>query len=75
MQVTIQEADCQHKQVLNHLREGKTITNLEATFQYNITRLGDVIYRLRDKGHNIKTDLVQNTHNHQKHAVYKLISE
>lgn len=42
--------------VLNHLREHKTITSLEAFELYHITRLSAVIFDLRKLGYDIITD-------------------
>lgn len=44
------------EKVLEHLRKHGTITSLEAIELYGATRLSDIIYRLRKKGHNIKTE-------------------
>lgn len=57
------------------MREGNAITNMVATKQFHITRLGDVIFRLRKKGHEINTERVKNMTNHQSHAKYTLIKE
>jgi len=65
--------EVQQQQVLQHLVTGKTITNREAFFKFEITRLGDVIFRLRRKGHLIKTELVPNQRNNAKHAKYQII--
>jgi D-alanyl-D-alanine carboxypeptidase len=61
--------------VLNHLKQGKPITNREAVQSFQCYRLGDVIHRLRKKGHEIETDLIPNQTNHQKHAKYTLITQ
>lgn len=44
--------------VLNHLQEHGTITSWEAITKYHITRLSEMIRRLRAKGHNITTERV-----------------
>ena len=43
----------QSEQVLSHLQTKKTITSLEAINEYGITRLADVVFRLKKDGHNI----------------------
>lgn len=39
--------------VLEHLEKYGGITTLEAINEYGATRLSDIIYRLRNQGHNI----------------------
>lgn len=65
----------QQNEVLKYLKQGNSITNKDAVMLFDAYRLGDIIHRLRNKGHNIDTRLVQNRHNHQKHAVYTLLRE
>jgi hypothetical protein len=72
MQSTSKSETLQIK-VLNHLKQGKPITNRDAVLSFNCYRLGDVIHRLRKKGHNIITELVPNQNNHQNHGKYTLI--
>ena len=43
------------KEVLNHLQTYGCITSMEAIDKYKATRLGDIIYRLRNKGYRIDT--------------------
>ena len=45
--------------VLNHLKK-KPITSWEAITKYRATRLADVIFKLRGRGFNISTELVEN---------------
>jgi len=45
----------QKEVVLSHLKDNKTITSWTAIQEYGITRLSDVILRLRREGHNIIT--------------------
>lgn len=49
--------DTQKKQVFRHLQEN-SITSWEAISKYRITRLADVIYRLR-KDHNISREIIR----------------
>ena len=46
----------QKKIVLQHLLEFGCITPNEAIYKYNITRLADVIYRLKKDGYTIKEE-------------------
>ena len=50
----------------------KQITPLEALNQFGIFRLADVVYKLKNKGHNIKTHLI--TQNKKTFASYEYIS-
>lgn len=61
--------ETQKKQVFKHLQEN-SITSWEAISKYRITRLADVIYRLR-KDHNITTEIVKE--NKKQWAKYTLI--
>lgn len=42
--------------VLEHLKEHKTITSLEAIELYGATRLAAIIFNLRERGYNIETE-------------------
>lgn len=44
--------------ILEHLKENKSITSWTAIQEYGITRLSDVILRLRREGYNIVTKMV-----------------
>ena len=44
--------------VLNHLKK-RPITSWEAITQYRATRLADIIFKLRGRGFNISTELVE----------------
>lgn len=43
------------ERVLNHLKSRKTITSWEAIQKYRATRLADIVFRLKQKGHTITT--------------------
>lgn len=45
----------QQMRVLEHLRTQGNITSLEAIQLYGITRLADVIFKLRKRGYDIQT--------------------
>ena len=68
----------QNKAILNHLLSGKTISQLEATQQYGVLRLGAIIFNLRKDGHIISTEQVckPNRYGNISHfAIYKLIKQ
>lgn len=50
----------QKQKVLAHLKKCKSITPLVALSKYGCYRLSAVIHKLRNDGHDIKTDLVGN---------------
>ena len=50
----------QADQILNDLKQGKTITPLDALPKYGCFRLAARIYDLRCGGHNIKGEMVHN---------------
>ena len=58
--------------VLKHLRRyrRKGLTSFQAFGLYQITRLADVIYRLRDREIEIETEL--RTGNGTRYAIYRL---
>jgi hypothetical protein len=45
----------QARKILAHLKEGKTITNLESVLVYGIYRLSDVVFKLRNAGYDVHT--------------------
>ncbi len=45
--------------VLSHLKENKTISPLQAWRDLGIYRLSAVIFKLRQEGHKIETNLVE----------------
>lgn len=62
----------QCRKVLAHLETGKTITNNEAMLVYHVSRLSDVVFKLRNAGYPItmtmKVDGVGG-----KYASYRLV--
>ena len=58
--------------VLKHLRDNK-ITSIEALNLYGVFRLADIIFKLRDKGHNIGTVMIKK--GAKRFAEYELIKE
>lgn len=59
-------------QVLNHLKQGKTISQAEAINHFNCYRLSAVIDRLRKQGFYIVTHNEPNQSNKGTHARYEL---
>ena len=45
--------------VLSHLRKNNSITSWFAIQNYGMTRLADIILRLRKEGHNIETKIMK----------------
>ena len=48
----------QETQLLKHFQSGRSITKLEALNLYGIWNSGDTVFKLRNKGHNIKTTMI-----------------
>jgi hypothetical protein len=46
----------QEKLVLTHLKRHRTITPMQAWSRYSITRLADVVHKLRRHGHSVLTE-------------------
>jgi len=62
-------------QVLNHLKQGKTLSQAEAINHFDCYRLSAVIDRLRKQGFEIVTHQEANQNNKGTHARYELIGE
>lgn len=62
-------------QVLNHLKQGKTLSQAEAIYHFDCYRLSSVIERLRKRGFKIATHQEANLNNKGTHARYELIGE
>lgn len=45
----------QQDKVLKHLKTRDKLTSVEAIGLYGITRLADVVFKLKGRGHNIKS--------------------
>lgn len=54
--------------VSDYLRQGKSLTQLEALQKFGIMRLAPIIHLLRKDGYNIKTKLVGK----QRYATYQI---
>ena len=74
----LQEKMSQYDVVLMHLESGKELSQLEATQQYGILRLGAIIFKLRKNGYEISTKLEHKTNRYghtSNYAIYKLIQK
>lgn len=49
----------QKSRILNHLERYKTLTSMQAFEQYGITRLASQINKLRNKGYDIATIMME----------------
>lgn len=68
----------QYDVVLKHLESGKELSQLEATQEYGILRLGAIIFNLRKDGYDIETRMEHkpNRYGHvSNYAIYKLIAK
>ena len=54
----------QETQLLKHFQSGRSITKLEALNLYGIWNSGDTVFKLRNKGHNIKTTMIKDGNKH-----------
>ncbi|QOW47576.1 MULTISPECIES: helix-turn-helix domain-containing protein [Acinetobacter] len=59
-------------QVLNHLKQGRTLSQAEAINLFNCYRLSAVIQRLRRSGYDITTHQEPNLNRDGYHARYEL---
>ncbi|PJI36516.1 helix-turn-helix domain-containing protein [Acinetobacter pseudolwoffii] len=64
-------SNTQLQQVLSHLKQYKTITQLEAINRFNCIRLSPVILRLRKEGYDIVTHRETNNTGTGTHARYE----
>ena len=60
----------QTERILNHLKQGREITPLEALYNYGVFRLGARIWELREQGYQIKSTIIKKGKKH--FASYKL---
>jgi hypothetical protein len=61
----------QQKTILGHLSRGQSISNMEALIVYNISRLSDVVLKLRRKGFEVQTEVRVDNAGH-KYSRYTL---
>ena len=71
------DVQTQQMKILADLKRGYKVTNQSAFRRHNATRLGDIIYRLREKGHNIETVMIEvedeNGKVRERYAEYHLV--
>lgn len=68
-------SDSQLKQILAHLKSGRSITPLEALAQYGCFRLGARIYDLKQIGHDIHRTMFEDHKTGKTFARYVLVKE
>lgn len=49
----------QQRVILTHLKDGKNITAMKAMGVYHVSRLSDVIFKLKRKGYDIHTEMCE----------------
>ena len=59
-------------QVLDHLKQGRTLTQADAIERFNCYRLSSIIHILRNQGFDIATYNERNTRRKGTHARYEL---
>jgi hypothetical protein len=64
----------QNKQILEYLKNGNSITPLTALEKFNCLRLSARILDLKDKGYNIKTEMVKSKLSGKTYAKYTLLT-
>ena len=62
----------QNELILNHLRDGNSITPITALKKFNCFRVGARIKNLRDAGHDIVTDMIEDPKTNKRYASYRL---
>jgi hypothetical protein len=67
--------ESQNKRIRNYLESGRTLTPLDALYQFSCFRLGARINDLKREGMNIETEIIEITSDGRKKHVakYKLI--
>jgi len=65
----------QLQQVLAHLKQGNTLTQLEASSRFQCLRLSAVIKCLRNMGYDIVTHYERNKSGIGRHARYELVKQ
>lgn len=60
-------------QVLNHLKQYRSITSWEAITLYKATRLSAIIFNLKERGYEFKTIRVENEDTGTHYARYYLV--
>lgn len=63
------------KQILAHLRAGRSITHLEALGKFGCARLAARIYDLKQLGHHIGRVMIYDARTDKRFARYSMIKE
>jgi hypothetical protein len=53
--------ESQNKRIRRHLESGRSLTSLDALYQFGVFRLGARVYNLKEQGMNIKSEWVEVT--------------
>lgn len=64
--------ESQRAKILAHLQKGYSITPISALDKFQCFRLGARIWDLKDKGHQIETDMVDDKKTGKRYASYRL---
>tara|TARA_R100001224_G_scaffold111267_2_gene90978 strand:+ start:224 stop:502 length:279 start_codon:yes stop_codon:yes gene_type:complete len=57
--ITKNQVKTQREAIMWHLKTYGKITSWEAIKEYGATRLSDIIFRLKNEGYNIRTNLIK----------------
>ena len=57
--ITKDQVKTQREAIMWHLKTYGKITSWEAIKEYGATRLSDIIFRLKNEGYNIRTNLIK----------------
>ena len=72
--MSITRKQSQKEKVLIYLQAGNSITPIKAMHMFGAMRLADIIYRLKNEGDNIRTNLRRDPEN-KSYAQYTLMVE
>lgn len=64
----------QSNQILEYMRQGNSITPLEALNLFGCMRLGARIYDLSQAGHIIRREMVHDSRTGKRYASYRLVT-
>lgn len=62
----------QTRRIYRYLSQGKSLTSLKALELFNCFRLGARIFELREKGHEIKSEIVRDERTGKRFARYSM---
>lgn len=64
--------ESQRSKILQYLQKGYSITPISALDKFQCFRLGARIWDLKDKGHQIETDMIDDKKTGKRYASYRL---